>query len=45
MFFFPFADENPTKNKPIISWLIIVTCSLIFINQIFDPAHITEQTF
>ena len=45
MFFFPFADENPTKNKPIISWLIIVTCSLIFLNQIFDPAHITEQTF
>ncbi len=45
MFFFPFADENPTNNKPIISWLIIVTCSLIFLNQIFDPAHITEQTF
>ena len=45
MFFFPFADENPTNNKPVISWLIIFTCSFIFINQIFDPTYITEQTF
>ena len=45
MFFFPFADENPTNNKPIISWLIIFTCSSIFLNQIFDPVYITEQTF
>ena len=45
MFFFPFADENPTNKKPIISWLIIFACSFIFINQIFDPAYITEQTF
>ncbi len=45
MFLFPFADENPTKNKPIISWLIIFTCSFIFLNQIFDPTYITEQTF
>ena len=45
MFFFPFADENPTNKKPIISWLIIFACSFIFINQIFDPTYITEQTF
>ena len=45
MFFFPFADENPTEKKPIISWLIIFTCSSIFLNQIFDPIYITEQTF
>ena len=45
MLFFPFADENPTNNKPIVSWLIIFTCSSIFLNQIFDPAYITEQTF
>ena len=45
MLFFPFADENPTNKKPIISWLIIFACSLIFINQIFNPTYITEQNF
>ena len=45
MFFFPFADENPTNKKPVISWLIIFACSSIFLNQLFDPAYITEQTF
>ncbi|MDC3072078.1 rhomboid family intramembrane serine protease [bacterium] len=45
MFFFPFADENPTNKKPIISWLIIFFCSSIFLNQIFEPVYIIEQTF
>ena len=45
MFFFPFADENPTNKKPIISWLIIFGCSFIFLNQVFDPTYITEQNF
>ncbi len=45
MLFFPFADENPTNKKPIISWLIIFACSLVFLNQIFDPTYITEQNF
>ena len=45
MFFFPFADENPTNKKPIISWLIIFVCLSIFLNQIFDPKYITEQNF
>ena len=45
MFFFPFADENPTIKKPIISWLIILTCSSIFLNQIFDSTYTTEQNF
>ncbi len=45
MFFFPFADENPTKKKPIISWSIIFVCSFIFFNQIFEPIYIIEQTF
>ena len=45
MFFFPFADENPTSKKPIISWLIIFACSSIFLNQILDPIYITEQNF
>ena len=45
MLFLPFADENPTNKKPIISWLIIFACSSIFLNQIFDSRYITEQNF
>ena len=45
MFFFPFADENPTHKKPIISWSIIFVCSFVFLNQIFNHKYITEQTF
>ena len=45
MFFFPFADENPTNKKPVVSWLIILSCSFIFLNQIFEPMYITEKTF
>jgi len=33
MFFFPISDENATKNKPIISWIILICCVLIFIYQ------------
>ena len=45
MFFFTFADQNPTNKKKIISWLIIFSCSFIFINEIFDRTYITEQNF
>ena len=33
MFFFPFKDDNPTKNKPFISYLIIFLCCIIFMFQ------------
>ncbi len=33
MFFFPISDVNTTKNKPIISWIILICCILIFIYQ------------
>ena len=33
MFFFPLFDDNPAKNFPITTWLIIFICSLIFIYQ------------
>ena len=33
MFFFPFKDDNPTKNKPFISYLIIFLCCIIFLFQ------------
>lgn len=45
MFFFPFADENPTIKKPIVSWSIIFICSFIFLNYIFEQEYIKEQIF
>jgi len=45
MFFFPFADENPTKQKPIITWAIIFICSLTFINYIFEKGFLQDQVF
>ena len=45
MFFFPFADENPTKNKPLISWSIILVCSIIFLNYVFEQDYTKEMIF
>ena len=33
MFFFPFKDDNPTKSIPIISYIIIAICCLIYLFQ------------
>lgn len=33
MFFFPFKDDNPTKRKPFIAYLIIFLCCLIYLFQ------------
>ena len=33
MFFFPFKDDNPTKNIPFISYFIIFLCCLIYLFQ------------
>ena len=33
MIFFPVFDDNPTKKKPIISWVIIFICIIIFLFQ------------
>ena len=33
MFFFPISDVNATKKKPVISWIILISCILIFIYQ------------
>ena len=33
MFFFPFKDDNPTKSTPIISYLIIAICCVIYLFQ------------
>ena len=40
MFFFPLFDDNPAKNFPITTWLIIFICSLIFIYQTLNMIQI-----
>jgi len=45
MFFFPFADENPTNKTPIFNWLIILTCIVTFLKYTFDHPYIQEQLF
>ncbi len=44
MFFFPISDENITKNKPIISWIILICCILIFIYQKNLGYHFEQKT-
>ncbi|MGC6471441.1 MAG: rhomboid family intramembrane serine protease [Parvibaculales bacterium] len=34
MFFFPLRDENPTKGKPYITWLIVALCAMVFMWQL-----------
>ena len=45
MFFFPFADENPTSKTPIFNWLIIVICIVTFLKYTFEHPYIQEQLF
>ena len=44
MFFFPISDINKTKNKPILSWMVIVCCILIFIYQQNLDYHSKQTT-
>ena len=43
MFFFPISDVNATKNKPIITWIILVCCILIFIYQKNFDYHFEQK--
>ena len=45
MFFFPIADENPTKNKPFISWIIIFLCVISFFKLVYEEEYIKEQIY
>ena len=45
MFFFPFADENPTNKTPIINWLIMLICIITFLKYTFDHQYIQEKLF
>ena len=44
MFFFPISDVNATKNKPIISWIILIICILIFVYQKNLDYHFEQKT-
>ena len=44
MFFFPISDVNDTKNKPILSWIILISCVLIFIYQKNLDYHFEQKT-
>ncbi len=44
MFFFPISDVNPTKKKPIVSLIILITCVFIFIYQYNLDFHSEQKT-
>ena len=41
----PLKDDNPTVNKPIITYLIIGICIFIFLIQITSQSYKTGQLF
>tara|TARA_Y100000590_G_scaffold132076_1_gene150924 strand:+ start:52 stop:738 length:687 start_codon:yes stop_codon:yes gene_type:complete len=41
----PLKDDNPTSNKPIITFFLIGTCILIFLIQITSESYRTGQLF
>ena len=45
MFFFPVFDDNPTKNKPIISWFVIFLCITVFLFQESLNYHDQKKLF
>ena len=44
MFFFPISDVNATKKKPVINWVILISCILIFIYQKNLGYHFEQST-
>tara|TARA_Y100000590_G_scaffold358272_1_gene413541 strand:- start:1250 stop:1933 length:684 start_codon:yes stop_codon:yes gene_type:complete len=41
----PLKDDNPTTNKPIVTYLLIGSCILIFLIQLSSQAYKTGQLF
>lgn len=37
MFFLPLFDDNPTSRPPLVSWMILALCILIFLIQATQP--------
>ena len=44
MFFFPISDINTTRKKPVINWIILISCILIFIIQKISGYHFEQKT-
>ena len=43
MFFFPFSDDIPTKNKPYVTYCIIGICCFISLWQFTLPPQLFES--
>ena len=43
MFFFPFSDDNPTQNKPYVTYFLIGVCCFIFLWQFTLPPQLFES--
>jgi len=41
----PLKDDNPTSNKPIITYFIVGLCVLVFLIQLSSPSYRTGQLF
>lgn len=39
MFFLPLFDDNPPGRRPIVNWLIIAACVLVFLYQMTLPVY------
>ncbi|HIO05284.1 MAG TPA: rhomboid family intramembrane serine protease [Gammaproteobacteria bacterium] len=44
MFFFPFSDDNPTKNRPYVTYFLIGICCFIFLWQFTLPPQLFESS-
>ena len=41
----PLKDDNPTSNKPVITYFLIAICILIFLIQLSSQTYKTGQLF
>ena len=41
----PLKDDNPTSNKPVITYFLIISCVLIFLIQLSSQSYKTGQLF
>tara|TARA_B110001452_G_scaffold241232_1_gene223291 strand:+ start:114 stop:800 length:687 start_codon:yes stop_codon:yes gene_type:complete len=41
----PLKDDNPTSNRPVITYFIIGLCAVVFLMQLSSPSYRTGQLF
>ena len=41
----PLRDDNPTANKPLVTYILIISCVLIFLAQLTSQSYKTGQLF